>query len=243
VGPVTPIVDGMVPKHEQLRAVLAELVSERLSPGDLLPSERQLCLDHGVSRITVRDAIGRLVSEGLLVRVRGKGTYVAHRPARSRLHLASFHEDMRRLGLVPTTVVLVVECKPPPAATANALDMRAGQRAWHVRRLLLADGSPMTVDDAWYCAELVPDLDAHDLSRSIYDTLRDHYALPLDHAEQTVAAAEAGEEFAVLLGVPATRPALVVDRVSFSGGKAVEHTRSVCRGDRYELQMSLDRGE
>ncbi|MDT7617017.1 MAG: GntR family transcriptional regulator, N-acetylglucosamine utilization regulator [Pseudonocardiales bacterium] len=235
------IVEGMVPKHEQLRAILAELVSEHLSPGDLLPSERQLCVDHGVSRITVRDAIGQLVSEGLLVRVRGKGTFVAQRAARSRLHLASFHEDMRRLGLTPTTVVLVVERTVPPAATSHALAMRAGRQAWHVRRLLLADGSPMTVDDAWYNAELVPDLDAHDLSRSIYDTLRDHYGLLLDRAEQTVAAGEAGEEFAVLLGVPASRPALVVDRISFSGGKAVEHTRSVCRGDRYELQMSLDR--
>lgn len=238
---MTPIVAGMVPKHEQLRARLVELVSETLAPGDPLPSERQLCLDHGVSRITVRDAIGQLVSEGLLVRVPGKGTYVAQRAARSRLHLASFHDDMQRLGRVPTTVVLVVECVPPPAATAAALDMRAGQQAWHVRRLLLADGSPMTVDDAWYSAELVPDLDAHDLSGSIYAILRDHYGLPLDHAEQTVAAAEAGEEFATLLGVPASRPALVVDRVSSSGGKAVERTRSVCRGDRYELQMSLDR--
>lgn len=237
------IVRGMVPKHEQLRAILAELVAEKLAPGDLLPSERQLCLDHGVSRITVRDAIGQLVSEGLLVRVRGKGTFVAQQVARSRLHLASFHEDMRRLGLTPTTVVLVVERTAPPAVTANALGMRVRQKAWHVRRLLLADSSPMTVDDAWYSAELVPDLDSHDLSRSIYDTLRDHYGLPLDHAEQTVAAGEAGEEFAVLLGVPAARPALIVDRVSFSEGKAVEHTRSVCRGDRYELQMSLDRSE
>lgn len=236
------IVEGMVPKHEQLRRILAELVTTELSPGDLLPGERQLCLDHGVSRITVRAAIGQLVSEGLLVRVRGTGTFVAQRAARSRLHLASFHEDMRRLGLTPTTVVLVVERATPPAVTAQALALRAGQKAWHVRRLLLADGAPMTVDDAWYTAELVPDLDSHDLSHSIYDTLRDHYGLPLDRAEQTVAAAEAGEEFAVLLGVPAERPALVVDRVSFSGGKAVEHTRSVCRGDRYELQMSLERG-
>lgn len=240
---MTPIVPGMVPKHEQLRARLVELVSETLAPGDLLPSERQLCLDHGVSRITVRDAIGQLVSEGLLVRVRGKGTYVAQRAARSRLHLASFHDDMRRLGRTPTTVVLLVECVPPPAATATALDMRAGQQAWHVRRLLLADGSPMTVDDAWYSAELVPDLDRHDLSGSIYAILRDHYGLPLDHAEQTVAAAETGAEFATLLGVPASRAALVVDRVSSSGGKVVERTRSVCRGDRYELQMSLDRTE
>src|SRR5262245_51093942 len=87
------IVDGMVPKHEQLRTILIDL-ARSLVPGDILPSERQLCLDYGVSRITVRKALGDLVTEGLLVQVRGKGTFVAARTARSRLHLASFSEEM-----------------------------------------------------------------------------------------------------------------------------------------------------
>ena len=100
------LTDGVVPKHQQLRNILTELATTRLRPGDMLPSERQLCADYGVSRITVREALGQLVSEGLLVRTQGKGTFVAHRPARSRLHIASFHEDMRRMGLEPATVVV-----------------------------------------------------------------------------------------------------------------------------------------
>jgi GntR family transcriptional regulator len=235
--------EGAVPKHEQLRTILAELATDTLEPGDLFPSERQLCIDHGVSRITVRAAIGQLVSEGLLERVRGKGTFVATRTARSRLHLASFHEDMRRLGLTPTTVVLEVEGAVPPVATINALSLRSGQECIRVRRLRLADGAPMSVDDAWYNAALLPDLDSCDLRRSIYDTLRDRYRLPIDRAEQTVAAAEAGDEYAVLLGITPSRPVLLFDRVSFSGGRAVEHSQSRYRGDRYELQMALDGGD
>ena len=233
------IVDGVVPKHEQLRGRLTELAA-RLPAGTPLPGERQLCIDHGVSRITVREAIGQLVSEGVLVRVRGKGTFVAERAARSRLHLASFNSDMRRLGLQPSTVVLAVARLMPPPATRRALDLAAGASAWHVRRLRLADQQPMSIDDAWYVTDVLPDLDAQDLTGSLYSLLADHYGCPIDRAEQTVRAAVADRETGPLLGLSAGRPVLVFDRVSYSGGRPVEHAESTYRGDRYEVEMTVE---
>jgi GntR family transcriptional regulator len=235
------IVHGMVPKHEQLRGRLTELAA-RLPAGSPLPGERQLCVEHGVSRITVREAIGQLVSEGVLVRVRGKGTFVAERAARSRLHLASFHEDMRRLGLRPSTVVLDVARSVPPPATRRALELPPGAEAWHVRRLRLADDQPMSIDDAWYEAGVLPGLDRQDLTGSLYTLLADEYGCTIDRAEQTVRAAEADRGTGVLLGVPTGRPVLVFDRVSYSGGRPVEHAESTYRGDRYELQMTVETG-
>jgi GntR family transcriptional regulator len=235
------IADGVVPKHEQLRGRLTELAA-RLPAGSPLPGERQLCVEHGVSRITVREAIGQLVSEGVLVRVRGKGTFVAERAARSRLHLASFHEDMRRMGLHPGTVVLEVAKLVPPAATRRALELPAGTPAWHVRRLRLADEQPMSVDDAWYAADLLPDLDRQDLTGSLYTLLAERYGCTIDRAEQTVRAAETDRETGGLLGLPAGRSVLVFDRVSYSGGRPVEHATSTYRGDRYELQMTVGPG-
>jgi GntR family transcriptional regulator len=234
------LVDGVVPKHQQLRNILAELATTQLEPGDMLPSERQLCADYGVSRITVREALGQLVSEGLLVRTQGKGTFVAHRPARSRLHIASFHEDMRRMGLQPSTVVLAAAPVVPPAQTLARLRLAPGSTAYHVRRLRLADRVPMSVDDAWYNAQLLPGLDQRDLQASLYDTLARHYGRPIDHAEQTVSAALAGEEMGRLLGISGAGPVLRFDRVSYSRGEAVEHARSWYRADRYELSMDLD---
>ncbi len=235
------IVDGVVPKHEQLRGRLTELAA-RLPAGSPLPGERQLCVEHGVSRITVREAIGQLVAEGVLVRVRGKGTFVAERAARSRLHLASFHSDMRRLGLQPGTAVLAVARLVPPPATRRALELPAGAPAWHVRRLRLADQQPMSIDDAWYAADAFPDLDAQDLTGSLYQLFSEHYGCTIDRAEQTVRAAEADREAAMLLGLPAGRPVLVFDRVSYSRGRPVEHAESTYRGDRYEVQMTVELG-
>jgi GntR family transcriptional regulator len=235
------IVDGVVPKHEQLRGRLTELAA-RLPAGAPLPGERQLCVEHGVSRITVREAIGQLVSEGVLVRVRGKGTFVAERAARSRLHLASFSEDMRRLGLRPGTVVLDVGRQVPPPVTRRALGLPAGARAWHVRRLRLADDQPMSIDDAWYAADVLPDLDQQDLTGSLYTLLAERYGCQLDRAEQTVRATETDPESCGLLGVPAGRPVLVFDRVAYSGDRPVEHAQSTYRGDRYELQMTVELG-
>ena len=233
--------DGVVPKHEQLRTLLADAIARDFAPGDPFPSERRLCLDHGVSRVTVRAAVGQLERDGLLTRVRGKGTYVAARTARSRLHLASFHDDMRRLGLTPTTVVLEVSHVPPSADAAKALNLGPDQRCYRVRRLRVADGVPMSIDDAWYNAELAPGLDRHDLSGSIYGILLEHYELPIDRAEQSVAAREADEASAVLLGIAPREPILVFARTASSGDRPVEYTVSRYRGDRYELHMSLDR--
>lgn len=234
------IVDGAVPKHEQLRAILLHRCTTELVPGDALPSERRLCAEHGVSRITVRAAVGRLVSDGLLVRVRGKGTFVAERAVRSRLHLASFHEDMRRMGLLPTTVVLSLAELVPPPRTVEALRLQAGQTAYHVRRLRIADGAPISVDDAWYHAGLLPGLDRLDLTTSIYETLADRYDRPIDHAEQTVRAGEAPRDIAIPLNLPVGGSVLVFDRVSASRGDPIEHTRSWYRADRYQLEMTLD---
>ncbi|MER8012511.1 GntR family transcriptional regulator [Streptomyces sp. NPDC094149] len=230
---------GMVPKHAQLRAILVDMCTNQLAPGDALPSERQLCADHGVSRVTVREAIGQLVAEGLALRVHGRGTFVAERAYRSELRLASFHEDMRRLGLEPGTVVLSVGRDAPTAATAAALQLPDGRQTWHVRRLRLADGTPIAVDDAWYDAELLPGLDDVDFTASVYETLAVRYNHPVDRAEQTVGASAASSEIAAVLGVAKGSPVMTFDRTAYSGNLPVEHAYTWFRADRYKVHMTL----
>lgn len=239
------------PKHARLRAELARWILEELSPGDRLPGERRLVERHKVSRITVRHAIAELVSEGLLVREQGRGTFVGSGPARSRLHLASFHEDMRTAGLAPSTrPVLIAEQQAPSAAAAHL----GTARSLRVRRLRLGDGVPVSLDDCWLPAGLLPS--EADWTGSLYTMLRAAGA-GITRAEQTVQAAGASPEDAQLLGIAPGAPVLVFHRRSFSaipaGGasagrepegsvpaeRPVEYSISVYRGDRYQLSMEV----
>src|SRR5712691_3564382 len=89
-----------ITKQSATRQQVLELI-ERLGVGTAIPSERQLSVDLGVSRLTVRAALDDLAREGYLVRRRGSGTYVQHPKISQELTITSFSDDMRRRGMVP----------------------------------------------------------------------------------------------------------------------------------------------
>lgn len=229
---------GRVTKQAQLRSALTTLCAT-LRPGEMLPSERQLCDDYRVSRMTVREVLSQLESEGVITRIPGKGTFVAERVARSRLHMASFSDDMRRLGRTPSTVVLHSDFAMPPPASAAALGVAPNVKAFHLVRLRLADGLPMSIDDGWYRADLLPGLLDHDLTESLYALFAGTYDCPIDRAEQSVRAVAADERHAGWLGTEPGSPLLAFDRMSFSRDRCVEHAESWYRADRYQVYMTV----
>lgn len=233
------ISNSQVPKHEQLRLIILKLAKDELEPGARLPSERNLMESYGVSRITVRAAIGRLVNEGHLVRVPAKGTFVADSAVQSTLHLASFTQEMEAMGHVPSTVVLVAEMARVPDDTAQALGLAQQSEAIHLRRLRLADSRPVSVDDAWYNPEHAAGLLDIDLTGSVHKALAARFGHQIDRARQTVRAEGAPADVGALLGTGTSAPVLAFDRVSYSGDLAIEHTRSWYRSDRYALTMEV----
>lgn len=231
------LTDGPTPKHAQLREILRELATEHLGPGAALPSERELTTRYEVSRLTVREAIGQLVSEGVLVRVRGKGTFTSR--VDSRLHLASFTDDMRNRGMRPETVLLDYAEDPPPPDTARSLRLLPDEPAYWLFRLRKADGVPLAVERGWYHPQATPDLLEQDLTGSLYSLLERHYGVRLEQAMQTVLAEGADADNARLLNVRPGSPLLVFRRVSTARGKPVEDMTSWYRGDAYQVTMPV----
>jgi GntR family transcriptional regulator len=235
------VTDGPVPKHIQLRQILESMITEELTPDAPIPSERELMVKYAVSRMTVREAIGQLVIEGRLYRVRGKGTFVAPPRVDSMLELTSFTEDMRRRGHEPSTVVLRSVQLVPPVAIRQALGLTASQSAYRIERLRIADGIPMALESGWYAADPAPGLLDRDLSGSLYSILARSYGLVIDAAKQTLRSEIADAQTARILGVAVSAPLLVLDRTSTASGRPVEHVRSWYRGDRYQVHIDLAR--
>jgi GntR family transcriptional regulator len=231
--------DGPRPKHVQLSDVLAELATRELGPDTAIPSERELMTTYDVSRATVRKAIDSLVAGGLLNRIQGKGTFVARPRVESRLHLASFSEDMRRRGLTPSTRLMLVDEERPPAEVVRALGLGARGTAWRIDRVRLADDQPMAIEQGWYPRSLLPDLDTEDLTGSLYTLFASRYGLVIDAAEQTLWGEAAEGSTARRLEAPVHTPLLVFRRVSTAAGRPVEYVVSRYRGDRYQIHMSL----
>jgi GntR family transcriptional regulator len=233
------ISDGPRPKHAQLSEVLADLAVRQLGPDTAIPSERELMTTYDVSRSTVRKSIESLVADGLLHRIHGKGTFVARPRLESRLHLASFSQDMRRRGLTPSTVLLGIEPDVPPSDVAAALGLDPDALAWRLDRVRLADDQPIAVENGWYPHADLPGLDRRDLSGSLYELLEEVYGFGIDAAEQTLWGESADAAMARRLDAPLHTPLLVFRRISSAGGHPLEFVLSRYRGDRYQIHMSL----
>ncbi|GAA0411843.1 transcriptional regulator NagR [Microbispora corallina] len=231
------------PKYDQVRAQLAERIRTDLRPGDALPSERELMEMFGISRMTVRKALAGLEAEGLVYRIHGSGTYVSETALVSKtLRLTSFSEDMRERGLRPGTRLLEAELVPATADVAQRLRLSPGTQVAHLRRLRLANQTPMALEEVYLPAELVPGLLDHDLSGSLYDVLDAAYGVRAVRARQVVQSTVVDDAQAELLEVPPRSPALIVGRVAVDArGRAVELGTTLYRGDRYAFDVTITR--
>jgi GntR family transcriptional regulator len=229
-----------VPKWAQLRDILVSLVDSELTPDEPIPSERELSERFGVSRMTARQAVDQLVSEGRLYRVAARGTFVAPGKLEVPMRLTSFSEDMRSRGMTPGSSMLGLKTETASAEIAQALGLPRDGQVHVIERLRTADERPMAIERAQIAAHRAPHLFRHDLLHdSLYAILEREYDLVVDGAEQEIEAGTVAGDDAELLDVPAGAPVLHLTRRSFSGGTPIEHVRSTYRGDRFRLHAKL----
>ena len=229
-----------VTKQTETRDKVLELI-EHLTIGEAIPSERQLTLDFGVSRLTVRAALDELVREGYLVRRRGSGTFVSEPKIAQELTMTSFTEDMRRRGMRPTSRTIELKTVPAGARLGRFLKVSPSEPTMVAKRLRLADGETMAIEMLHVPSALVPGLTAKDLeTQSFYELLSERYGITIVGGVQQIEPTVTNEEESEALGVPLHSPAFLFERTSRSAdGKTVEFVRSIYRGDRYVLVSEL----
>ena len=230
--------EGSQPLYQQLQRALRQAIDTRvLGPDDALPPERDLADEFKVSRITVRKAIDGLVSEGLLVRRQGSGTFVCARVEKNFSKLTSFSEDMRARGRRPRSVWLRKSAGTVTPEEALTLRSSPGTPVYRFHRIRFADDAPMALEYATILASCLPSLDA--VESSLYAALEQAGNRPV-RALQRLRAVLVTAEQAELLQAKAKDAGLLVERLGFlKDGRAAEFTQSFYRGDIYDFVAEL----
>ncbi len=232
-----------LPLHQQLKAVIEDrIATSEWLPGTQVPSERELCEQFKISRITVRQAISALVMEGRLTRTQGRGTFVAYPRIQQQLtNLTGFTQDMQARGKRPDAHVLQLELIDALPNIVRALQLRNGDKVILIKRLRLADGEPVAVE-----TDYLPDAMCHGLikenlnGRSLYDILIKNYSIVPTRAEQQLEAVPCPAAEAKLLSVRTGSPVLHIHRTTFSrDGRPFEMVESFYRGDKYIFYAEL----
>jgi GntR family transcriptional regulator len=225
-------------KHVQVREHVRALIADA-APGTAAPSERELVARFGVARMTVRQALDTLVTEGLLERIPGRGTFVAQQVEPAG-RISSYSEDMRRRGHLPESQTLLARREQAGPGVARALEISPGDAVIHWRRLRRADQRVVCIEDAYLNEVLLPGFLQTGMPTSLYDALEGRGLRPT-WAEDAVSADAATPEEAELLELPAGAPVLRLARRAVASDNVVEVSRTVYRPDRFTIYVQLGR--
>jgi GntR family transcriptional regulator len=230
------------PVHVSIRDDLRlRIAAGEWAAGDRLPSETDLAARYGVARMTVRQAVGALAGEGVVVRRQGLGTFAAERPPARRVGaLLSFTEEMRSQGRDVETKVIKAAVEQPPDQAREALQLAACAAAVTVQRVRIVDECPIVVQHSWLPCARFAGLDAEPLIKgSMYATIEGRYGVRIMRARQVFRATVACESEAELLELELGSPVLRITRTTYDGAnRPVEFAMSAMRpGSPVETMM------
>jgi len=230
-----------IPLYFQIAENLKRAIEDgTLKPGERLDNELDLTERLGVSRPTVRQAVQRLVEQGLVVRRRGLGTVVAAPRILRSVALTSLYDDLAANHRHPATTVLAAREIEADDELASVLALPAGAAVLSVERLRLADGTPLAIMHNFLPAGLLKGRPEHVLEKTgLYELLR-RQGVELHAGEQVIGARPATTHEAKLLRAPWSATVLTMTRTTFDAtGRPVEHGSHTYLADRYSFTMTL----
>ena len=231
------------PYYLQLKRILLKDLEAEALEGRLLPSEAELCAQYSVSRTVVRQALGELENEGLVLKVKGKGTFVTGRKVDTSFiqDTLGFYESMSKAGHVVRSRVLKFAIETSTVDVARLLEIGVGEQIIRFDRVRSIDGHPVQVARAVMPARLFPGLVEVDLTdRSLYQVLRESYGVRPARGHRAIEAVALSKEDAEHLGVPRGTPGLRVHSITRSSDDVVfEHYVADYRGDSFRFEVEV----
>ena len=235
--------DSDIPLYAQLVGIIKHSISSgALATGELLPSEAELCRTLDISRSTVRQAIGELEAQGLVVRKRGKGTFVADPAARGRGVRYSFTTEVSSLGKVPSSRLVDFATLPADGPVSAKMDVPEGTPLYCFTRVRHVDGEPLILETSYYPRYIYPNLTREMVETHSFYSLLYHVGITPASAEETYEAVVLDAPRARLLGVEPGQAAFYhCRRTRTDDGRIYEYTCSYIRSDRVKLDVRMQK--
>ena len=238
------VAEGGTPLHIKIR----ESIRRQVKKGELIDADGRLMTEaelgryFGVSRITIRNAISPLVHEGMFARSRGRGTFLrSNQPENWVGRLMGFSETIRDAGYEAGAKVL-------QQGMTNRHDVGVKEKlqeraVWQLKRLRLADDTPIAIEHAFYPPDVGLELEKRELIKIImYSVLEDDLGHEIAEAKQTIGAGLTDATSAKLLGVKPGAPLLTIERLTLGkDGRALELLRASYLPEFFRLSISLTR--
>ena len=246
-GPASDVIgevlrrDSAVPLYAQLEEILrAKIAAGEWQANERVPSENELNRSYGLSRMTARGVLTKLVNDGLLFRVPGKGTFLA--PVKINAVSPAYRgvrEQLEAMGYETSTAVLSVRLEGPSTRVRDRLRLEAGQAVYAIDRLRSVSGEPISLHHSFVPAHLAPGLDAYDTAtEQLCVVLEKHFGLAMKQVEEHLEAASAGPAEAKHLAMRTGQPVLLLeDTIGDDSGTTFEYSRIVFRGDKIRLRF------
>jgi GntR family transcriptional regulator len=236
-----------LPYYFQLKQILlTDLRDRELAPGDRLPGDHELCNTYEVSRTVVRQALSELETEGVIERVKGRGTFVAQHKTAEHLvqSLTGLYEDVAARGSHLRSEVRRLEVVPADQQIAGELELQPGAPVVVLERLRFVDDEPWVLVTTYLPYDLAPGLVEEDFTnQSLYALLETKYEIELTHGRRGVEAFVANGMLATALAISVGDPVLVLRSTSHAGGRPVEMFVAYHRGDRSRFEVTLSRSK
>jgi GntR family transcriptional regulator len=232
-----------IPFYLQVAQILRDKISNGdYTVGDKIPSEEEIVNTYGIARMTARNAVTQLVSEGLVYRVHGVGAFVSRKKLRRDLNkLTGFFEDMKELGFNPTSKIIERERRLANQREQNLLGLRKNQEVFYINRIRYLDEEPIGLQSMVVPVHLVPNLDEIDLINTSFYRYLDNIDSPLEKANQKMEAVMA-THISNELEISEDIPFFYFERVSFTKDEEpIELLDSYFRGDLYSYDITLYR--
>ncbi|OLP58861.1 GntR family transcriptional regulator [Xaviernesmea oryzae] len=233
------------PLYKRLKSALEQAIrgggraGDALRAGAVLPGERVLAAELGLSRVTVRKALSLLDEEGLISRRQGSRTEIGARVEKSLSTLTSFSEDIRARGQTPGCVWLFKQMARPSSAEMMALGIAGHAPVLRMKRVRLADGLPIAVETSAVPARFLPTPET--VGDSLYEALSARGLMP-ERAVQRMRARAAAPEDALHLACDPGAPILATERRCFlADGQIVEYCETRYKGEVYDFVFELRR--